>query len=40
MIDSFKGSLGTGFADPAALSHILVRLLAMPIGLEMNKKAP
>lgn len=35
MIDYFKGSLGTGFADPTALSQILVRWLEMPVGLDV-----
>lgn len=35
MIDYFKGSLGTGFADSTALSQILVRLLAMLVGLDV-----
>lgn len=35
MIDYFKGSLGTGFADLTALNQILVRLLAMPVGLDV-----
>lgn len=35
MIDYFKGSLGTGFADPTALSQILVRLPAVLVGLDV-----
>ena len=33
MIDYFKGSLG--FADPTAVSQILVLLMAMPVGLDV-----
>lgn len=36
MIDYFKGSLGTGFADPTALNQIWVRLLVMPVGLDVG----
>lgn len=36
MIDCFKGSLGTGFTDPTALSPIWVRLLAVPFGLAVR----
>lgn len=33
MIDDLKGSLGTSFADPTALSQIWVQLLAVLVGL-------
>lgn len=36
MIDYFKGSLGTRFADPTALNQIWVQSLATPVGLDVG----